>query len=145
MSATRRLRMASLGMIVMLILQFILGIVNNLYGTSPTSAQPIGLFSSGWLAVHVILGFLVLITAGFLVYRSFTGGSAVVRWTSVIGVLAIAGAIGAGIGFTRSGANGASLGMSIGFAVALTCYVINLVVLPGDAGARALAREPEQI
>jgi hypothetical protein len=132
MSATRRLRMASLGVISTLILEFILGIVYNLYGPAPTSAKPVGLFADGWLALHVIVGFLLLISAGFLVFRALSAGHRLVLWTSVTGVVAIIAAIGAGIGFTRSGANGASLGMSIAFAIALACYVTNLVVLPAD-------------
>jgi hypothetical protein len=135
MSATRRLRMASLGVISALILEFILGIVYNLYGPAPTSAKPVSLFADGWLALHVIVGFLMLISAGFLVFRALSAGQRLVLWTSVIGVVAIIGAIGAGIGFTRNGANGASLGMSIAFAIALACYVTNLVVLPADPAA----------
>jgi hypothetical protein len=135
MSATRRLRMASLGLISMLILEFIFGMLNNLYGTAPTSAKPIGLFSSGWLAVHVILAILLLIAAVVLVIRAVSAGQRLVLWTSVIGLLGIIAAGGAGIGFTRDGANGASLGMSIAFAIALACYVVNLVVLPADPAA----------
>ena len=37
-----RLRGASLGVVVLLIIQFILGMIYNLYGTAPTSASPSG-------------------------------------------------------------------------------------------------------
>jgi hypothetical protein len=130
MSATRRLRMASLGVISTLILEFIFGVVNNLYGTAPAPGKPVGLFSSGWLALHVIVGILLLLSAIMLVIRAVQAGHRPVLWMSVIGLLAIIAAIGAGIGFTRDGANGASLGMSLAFAIALACYVVNLVVLP---------------
>jgi hypothetical protein len=133
MSATRRLRMASLGVISTLILEFIFGVVNNLYGTAPTSAKPIGLFSSGWLALHVVVAILLLISAIVLVIRAASAKQRLVLWMSVVGLLAIIAAGGAGIGFTRNGANGSSLGMSIAFAVALACYVVNLVVLPSGA------------
>jgi len=137
MSATRRLRMASLGVISMLILEFIFGIANNLYGTAPTSAKPIGLFSNGWLAVHVVLAILLVITAVVLVIRAVSARQRLPMWMSVIGLLGIIAAGGAGIGFTRSGASGSSLGMSIAFAIALCCYVVNLVVLPADSAAGA--------
>src|SRR5271169_7077944 len=70
MSATRRLRMASLGVISTLILEFIVGVVNNLYGTAPAPGKPVGLFSSGWLALHVIVGILLLLSAIMLVIRA---------------------------------------------------------------------------
>jgi heme A synthase len=135
MSVTRRLRMASLGVISTLIIQFILGMIDNLYGTAPAPGKPVGLFSDGWLALHFIVGILLLLTAIVLVIRAVQASHRLVLWTSVIGLLAIIAAIGSGISFTRDGANGASLGMSIAFAVALACYVVNLVVLPSDPAA----------
>jgi len=56
-----RLRMSSFGVVVMLIIQFILGIIYNLYGTAPTSTKSIGLFSSPVIALHVIVGILLLL------------------------------------------------------------------------------------
>ena len=43
----------------MLILQFVLGMIYNLYGTEPTANSSVGLFSSPLLALHVILGILL--------------------------------------------------------------------------------------
>jgi hypothetical protein len=135
MSATRRLRMASLGVISTLILEFIFGTLYSLYCPAPTSANPVGLFSSAWLALHVIVAILLLISAIVLVIRAVSAGQRLVLWMSVVGLLAIIAAGGAGIGFTRSGANGASLGMALGFAIALACYVVNLVVLPSASSS----------
>ena len=56
-----RLRLSSLGTVIMLIVQFILGVIYNLYGTAPTSTKSIGLFSSPDLALHVILGILLFL------------------------------------------------------------------------------------
>ena len=58
-----RLRMSSLGVVAMLIIQFILGVIYSLYGTAPTSTKSVGLFSSPDLALHVILGILLVIAA----------------------------------------------------------------------------------
>ena len=44
-------------------LQFILGMIYNLYGTAPTAAKSVGMFSSPVLALHVILFFLLVIAA----------------------------------------------------------------------------------
>ena len=132
-----RLRMSSLGSVVMLIVQFILGIIYNLYGTAPTSAKHIGLFSSPDLALHVILGILLLIAAAGQVIRAVGTRHRLAIWLSAVGLLAIVAAGFAGLGFTGSGAAGASLGMSLAFATALACYAILVFALPSSASARS--------
>jgi hypothetical protein len=132
-----RMRMSSLGAVVMLIVQFILGVIYNLYGTAPTSAKHIGLFSSPDLALHVILGILLVIAAiGQLVGAIGTRHKLAI-WLSAAGLLAIVAAGFAGLGFTGSGAAGASLGMSLAFAVALACYVVLVFALPSSASTRS--------
>jgi hypothetical protein len=125
-----RVRMASLGLVTMLIIEFVLGMVYNLYGTAPTATKAIGLFSNGWLIVHEIMAVLLLAAAVMLVVRAMGTGSGLAKVTSWIGLIAIIAAIGDGIGFTRNGDNGSSLGMSLAFAIALSCYVVNLARLP---------------
>jgi hypothetical protein len=134
-----RLRMASLGGVVTLLLEFILGIVYNIYGTAPTASKSIGLFSSPWLILHEIVAVLLLISAVMLVIRSLSAGRPLVKWLSVVALIAVVLAIGAGIGFTRNGANGASLGMSLAFVIALACYVVNIVVLTPSSASSASA------
>ena len=126
-----RIRMASFGALTMLILQFALGTAYNLYGTAPTASKSIGMFSSPLLAIHVILGILLLIAAAMLVFRVVQArAGAALLVTSVIGLVAVIGAAGAGSSFAQDGANGASLGMAIATAVAMLCYTVNLVILP---------------
>jgi hypothetical protein len=136
-SRLTRLRMSSLGLVSMLILEFILGIIYNLYGTAPTAKKSIGLFSSPDLALHVILGILLFLAAAVQVVRAVGARHALSVWLSAIGLVAIVAAGGAGLGFTGSGANGASLGMSLAFAVALACYVAMLVTLPSGSASRS--------
>jgi hypothetical protein len=124
-----RVRMASFGVLTMLVLQFILGTAYNLYGTAPTATKSVGLFSSPLLAIHVVLGILILITAAVLVFRAVQAKSGVVLATSVVALVAILGAFGAGSAFANNGDNGASLGMAIATAVAMLCYAANLVIL----------------
>ena len=134
-----RVRMASLGAVVMLILEFILGMIYNLYGTAPTAAKPVGLFSSPDLALHVILGILLFVAAVALLIRAIGAGHRLAIWMSAVGLASIIGGGFAGLGFTSSGASGASLGMSIAFAVALACYVVLVFALAPpeqSAGAR---------
>jgi hypothetical protein len=130
-----RLRGASLGVAVMLIIQFILGMIYNLYGTAPTSAKPIGLFSSPSMALHVIVGLLLGLAAIAQLVRAIGARHSLTIWLSALGLLFIIGAGFAGLGFTGSGAAGASLGMSLAFAAALACYVALVVVLPPAAAA----------
>lgn len=127
-----RLRRAATGGVFMLIIQFILGIIYNLYGAMPTAAKAIGWFSNGWLALHVIMGILLIIAGIGLVVRAIRTTSGLAKALTSVGLLAILGAFSAGASFTRSGGNGASLGMALAFAVALACYVILLVRLPAD-------------
>src|SRR6202041_2002676 len=128
-----RIRLSSLGAVVMLIVQFILGMIYNLYGTAPTSTKSIGLFSSPDLALHVILGILLVIAALGQLIRAITVRHPLSIWMSAVGLLAILGAGFAGLGFAGNGASGASLGMSLAFAVALACYVVLVFALPSSA------------
>jgi hypothetical protein len=131
-----RLRRSSLVAVVMLIVQFILGMIYNLYGTAPTSTKSIGLFSSPDLALHVVLGILLFLAAVGELVQAIGVRHALSVWMSAVGLLSILGAGFAGLGFTGSGANGASLGMSLAFAVALACYVVLVFALPSPTSAR---------
>jgi uncharacterized membrane protein HdeD (DUF308 family) len=134
-----RLRRSSLGAVVLLIVQFILGMIYNLYGTAPTSTKSIGLFSSPDLALHVILGILLLLAAVGQLVQAIGVRHKLSIWLSALGLLSIIGAGFAGLGFAGSGASGASLGMSLAFATALACYVILVFALPSSpsAGSRS--------
>jgi heme A synthase len=125
-----RVRMASFGALTMLILQLVLGAAYNLYGTAPTAAKSVGMFSSPLLAIHVIVGILLIVAAAVLVFRAVQAKAGAVLTASVIGLVAILAAAGAGSSFAHDGANGASLGMAIGTAVAMLCYAANLVIIP---------------
>ncbi|HEX8006511.1 MAG TPA: hypothetical protein VF482_08790 [Trebonia sp.] len=131
---TERLRMASFGVLTMLVLQFVLGTAYNLYGTAPTASKSIGMFSSPLLAIHVVLGILIILTAAVLVFRAVQAKVPPVTATSVVGLLAVLGAFGAGSAFTNSGANGASFGMALAAGVAMLCYAANLVILGKPRG-----------
>jgi len=121
--------MASFGALTMLILQFVLGTAYGLYGTAPTSGKSVGMFSSPLLAVHVVLGILIVLAAIMLVVRAVQAKAGPVLAASVVGLVAVLGAFGLGSAFAGNGANGASLGMAIATAVAMLCYAANLVIL----------------
>lgn len=133
--AANRIRMASFGALTMLVIQFVLGTAYGLYGTAPTSSKSVGMFSSPLLAIHVILGILLVIAAIMLVVRSIQARHAPSIATTVAGLLVILGAFGAGSSFTQDGSNGASLGMALLAAVAMLCYAANLVILGKPAAS----------
>lgn len=121
--------MASFGALTMVILQFVLGTAYNLYGTAPTATKSVGMFSSPLLAIHVIVGILLVIAAAFLVFRAVQAKAGAVLWTSVVALVAVLAAFGAGSAFTQKGDDGASFGMALAAAVAMLCYGANLVIL----------------
>jgi hypothetical protein len=129
-SRLARIRISSLGGVAMLILQFILGMIYNLYGTAPTATKSVGLFSSPLLALHVILGFLLVIAAAGQLVRAFGTRHMLAIWMSAIGLLGIVGALFSGMAFAGDGAEGASLGMALAFAVSLASYVVLVFALP---------------
>ncbi len=129
-----RIRMASFGALTMLVIQFVLGTAYSLYGTAPASGKSVGMFSSPLIAIHVILGILIIIAAIMLVVRAVQARHTPTIATTVVGLLVILGAFGAGSSFVKDGSNGASLGMALATAVAMLCYAANLVIL-GKPGA----------
>ena len=126
--------MASFGALTMLILQFVLGTAYNLYGTAPTATKPVGAFSSPLLAIHVILGILTILAGVMLVVRAVQAKAGPVLGLSIVGLVALLGAAGAGSAFVGRGASGASLGMALATAVAMGCYAANLVILGKQRG-----------
>ena len=135
--AADRIRMASFGALTMLVIQFVLGTAYSLYGTAPTTSKSVGMFSSPLLAIHVIIGILLIIAAIMLVVRAIQARHTPSIATTVAGLLVILGAFGAGSAFTRDGSNGASLAMALLAAVAMLCYAANLVILgKPDASSR---------
>ena len=138
-SRLARIRMSSLGAVVVLLIEFVLGIIYNLYGTAPTAKKSIGLFSSPVLALHVIVFFLLVIAAVGQLIRAVGTRHRLTIWMSAVGLVAILAAGFAGMGFAGNGAAGASLGMALAFAVALAAYVVLVFALPSSAAPSSSA------
>jgi hypothetical protein len=135
-----RLRGTSFGMLVMLIVQFAIGIVVNLYVSVPSGDQGGLLRAVGKalsdppaaLASHAGLGLLIVLAAIGLVIRAVIARHTPTIAASVIGLLAIIGAALNGARFVADGGpNNASLAMALSTAVAMLCYAISLFVLSG--------------
>ncbi len=141
-----RLRGTSFGMLVMLIVQFAIGIVVNLYVTVPAADQGslVHAFGKalsdppGALASHAGLGLLIVVAAIGLVVRAVVARHVPTIAASVIGLLAIIGAAVNGVRFVADGGpDNASLAMALSTAVAMLCYAISLFVLSGTGQRRS--------
>ena len=123
------LRRASLAILIVLIVQFGLGIGVNLYVTLPAAGRPghASWFGNGpLLALHATLGMFLVLAAVFVLVRSIMARNRGLILTSAAGLVAIFLAFFFGSNFTDKLTNGYSLGMAIAFAAALACYVIGL-------------------
>lgn len=136
------LRRAYLTLCLLLLAQFVLGMVVNLFvqvTAHHPGAQAADYFSGsgasigwaiadgpGWLAAHVALG-LALILAGIigLVFALRTGGAGPIT-TAVIGLLTILGAAFNGASFLDYNHDFSSMIMAGLFAAALASYTIGL-------------------
>ena len=133
-----RLRGASMGALVMLIIQFAVGMIVNLYSAIPAGDAN----STFWaaigraladgpaaLTVHAILGLLLVVATVALVVRAVACRHVPVIVTSSIGLLAVLGAAASGSRFVSTGLNSASISMAVLTAVAMLCYAVSLYVL----------------
>ena len=131
------LRQASLVLLILLIVQFGLGIGVNLYVTLPAAGHPghASWFGNGaLLALHATLGMLLILGAIFVLVRAIMARNAALIVTSAAGLVAILLAAFFGSGFTDKLTDGYSLGMALATAVAFACYAIGLFAAPRRSG-----------
>jgi len=123
------LRQASLAILIVLAVQFALGIGVNLYVTLPAAGHPghASWFGNGaLLALHAALGMFLLLASIFVLVRAIMARSVTLIVTSAAGLVAIFAAAFFGSGFTDKLTDGYSLGMALATAAALVCYAIGL-------------------
>ena len=132
--------MGSLGLVVLLITQYVLGVAYNLYGTAPTPTKKVKLFSSALLGAHVIVGTLLVLVAIYVVVVSIRARERVPVTASILGLASIIGAWTSGSAFTQNGESGFSMAMAALTAVALLCYIAIVTVLSVREGS--IARRP---
>jgi len=129
--------------LVLLVVQFVVGMSVNLYVTIPTHhpgagsgpylsgavASVLWSFSSGLplLIIHVVIGIVLLLNGVELVLhavRSHRGPAP--TWLAAVGLAAILFAGFNGASFLKYNLNISPMLMSVGFAVAVVCYVVIL-------------------
>jgi uncharacterized membrane protein YgdD (TMEM256/DUF423 family) len=122
---------------IVLIVQFGLGIGVNLYVALPATGHPghASWFGNGpLLALHAALGMFLVLAAVFVLVRAIMARNATLIATSAGGLVAIGLAFFFGSSFTDKLTNGYSLGMAISFAAALACYAIGLFAASARRG-----------
>jgi hypothetical protein len=131
------LRQANLALLILLAVQFALGIGVNLYVTLPAAGHPghASWFGNGAiLALHAALGMLLILGALFVLVRAIMARNVALIATSAAGLVAILLAAFFGSGFTDKLTDGYSLGMALATAVALACYAIGLFAATRRSG-----------
>src|SRR5271169_2570192 len=117
------LRRVCVAALIMLVVQYGLGIFLNLYVAVPVSDAHAGIFTEIATAPLALTG-----TAILLVVRAVSVGDRLLSVLASAGLTAIGGAFGAGEIFVRNGMPGASLAMAVLTGVALLCYVGTLAL-----------------
>jgi uncharacterized membrane protein YkgB len=122
---------AHLAILIVLLVQFGVGIGVNLYVTLPAAGHPghASWFDNGpLLALHASLGIFLILAAISVLVRAIRARIGILIATSAAGLLAILVAFSFGATFADKLTNGYSLGMAIAFAVAVACFAIGLYV-----------------
>lgn len=137
------LRRLSVAALIMLVVQYGLGIFLNLYVAIPASDAHAGIFTEiatapVSLTVHALLGLALVGTAIRLVARAVGMGDRQQAVLAAAGLTAIGGAFGAGEIFVKNGQATASLAMAALTGVALLCYV-GMLALATVAQGQAIA------
>jgi hypothetical protein len=133
------LRRRTAATLVVLVAQFLVGVSVNLYVTIPTHHPGAGSgpylsgalssllwsFASGLplLIVHVVIGIVLLLSGIELVVHSVRAGRRAAVWLAAVGLTAIIFSGFNGASFLKYNQNISSMLMSLGFAVAVVCYV----------------------
>jgi hypothetical protein len=129
------LRINALAAVVMLLIEYGLGIWVNLYAQVPAEDHGKGTFAALGaavahgpvaLAVHAVLGTLLLVTAIGLIVRAALARKAAATVIGAIAFCAILAAWLSGARFVGDAAAGASFGMAIATGVALLGYEVIL-------------------
>ena len=149
-SSVARLRRGSLAVLVLLVIEYAIGMYVNLYVTVPGADHGGGLGEAigngpASLTLHATIGLLLGLAALGVAAQAVL----IRRWAlvaaSVAGLLAMIFASVAGAGFTSTGDTSASMAMAVLTGVALLCYAANiyLIRVPARSGqAGRPAQEP---
>lgn len=155
-----RIREQSLGLLSMLAIQFILGMILNLFVTLPkTHPGQTGnyfmrsLYGLEWamtnggglvLLLHIIVAIALLLASFTLVFRTIRAKSTYWTVVSVIGALGVIVALTNGLAFLGYNSDAASFTMAMGFIVAAVAYGYGLAWESLHLPQRQIEKTPKQ-
>lgn len=131
MKEKNSLKIHGVVMIIILVIQYLLGMATNLFVKFPEKVSVGQFWEFAWkqvpLALHILIGFALLIGSIVLVVRAFMKKDK--RWivASIIGAIAIFVAGFAGASFIPSQKDWYSYIMAISFIVALLSYFWGII------------------
>jgi len=131
----KALRRASFASLVLLLIQYGLGMYTNIYVTVPSADKGGGMgkaISNGpaALSIHAVLALLLILAAIGLIVQAVMARYWTVLAAAAVGLITIIGAAFSGATFTNNGGqDSASLAMAVLAGVALLCYGTVLYLL----------------
>lgn len=137
----RALKGMCFGAIVMILIQYGLGMWVNLFGRLPESDHGKGFFDAfgrsvadgpAGLGIHAVFGVILGLTAIQALVRGVRSGRRVLMWMTVIGFVAVVAAGVNGIFFVSYQDNGNSFAMAITAGVGMLAYAMGLMSLSFD-------------
>jgi hypothetical protein len=136
------LRANSFAVIVILLIEYGLGVWVNLYGHLPASdhganiatgfARAVSQGPAG-LSIHAVLGAILVISAVTAMVRAVLARRALMIGATAVGLAAIVVAALSGASFVGDGSNGASMSMAMATGVAVGAYALALLLSAGAA------------
>lgn len=130
----QRLDRAINGFLLLVALEFILGMWLNLYGVFPSSSSATAAISDSGnpdLIAHMIVGVLLFVGSIAIVVQSLRDPYRPVRVFAIAGLIAVVltGSFGLGFIYSSYDNNAYSLGMALGLLAIVTIYYESLVAL----------------
>jgi len=109
-----------------LVLQYVLGMLTNMFVSFPDTTQPDQLWAAARSqfpsAAHILIGTLLLVSAIVFVVRAAREPQRLWLVSAVVGLIAILAAAYGGVMFTSTQVDTYSLVMALGFIVAFVAY-----------------------
>ncbi len=117
---------SGIGMIIGLVVQYLLGMANNLFVTFPHTTDTVKLWIYAWThvteALHIILGIIFLVGAPVVLMRAIRAQHRIWVTASAVGLAGIIIAFVSGVLFVITQADPYSLVMSYGFLLSFVAY-----------------------
>jgi hypothetical protein len=146
-SRIRGLRISALAGLVMLLIEYGLGVWTNLYAQLPSSDHGKATWAAfggavahgpAGLALHALLGTLLIVNAVSVVVRATLVRRTAPAALGAVALIAVLAAWFSGAKFVSDQANGASFGMAVAAGVAILGYAIILfIAIPTPDHAKA--------